>query len=319
MRVAVLAGGVGGARMALGFAGIVPATALSIIVNVGDDDRFHGLYVCPDLDTVLYTLSGVVDRTQSWGVADDGTRALEVLRKLESPGVWMKLGDADLGLHIYRTSRLAHGVSLTAVTQEISRRFGVHCALLPVSDNECPTLVETASKAVRFQEWFVRDHAGPAVKKLCFDAARQGRITDRVRAALRAADLVVLAPSNPYLSILPMLEVGGMREQLRQARGLKVAVSPLIGGQAIKGPLVKLMSDLGVRSSNSDIAVVYSDVADLLVIDESDSQDRANISKRCALPVAAMPTLISDAPRAEELARRLTELANTRSTTGVTG
>ncbi|MDE5458944.1 2-phospho-L-lactate transferase [Bradyrhizobium sp. CSA112] len=230
--------------MALGFAGIVPPDDLSIIVNVGDDDRFHGLYVCPDLDTVLYTLSGVVNRTQSWGVAEDGTRALEVLRKLDSQGAWMKLGDADLGLHIYRTSRLAQGASLTVVTEEISRRFGVHCALLPVSDEECPTVVETVTGVLRFQEWFVRDRAGPTVKKLHLNLARQGRITDSVRVALCAADLVVLAPSNPYLSILPMLEVGGMREALRQAPGLKVAVSPLIGGRAIKGPLVKLMSDL---------------------------------------------------------------------------
>lgn len=319
MKVAVLAGGVGGARMALGFAGIVPPGDLSIIVNVGDDDRFHGLYVCPDLDTVLYTLSGVVDRTQSWGVADDGTRALEVLRKLDSPGAWMKLGDADLGLHLYRTSRFAQGGSLTAVTKDVSHCFGVHCALLPVSDEECPTMVETATGLLRFQEWFVRDRASPTVKQLRFQAAQKARITDRVHAALRAADLVVLAPSNPYLSILPMLEIGGMRDALRQAPGLKVAVSPLIGGLAIKGPLVKLMSDLGVGSSNFDIAACYSGLVDVFVVDEGDSGDVGNISHQCALQVAAMPTLIPDAPRAEELARRLVELTSVRRTTGAAG
>nr|WP_233287365.1 2-phospho-L-lactate transferase CofD family protein [Bradyrhizobium oropedii] len=230
----------------------------------------------------------------------------------------MKLGDADLGLHIYRTSRLAQGASLTAVTEEVTRRFGVPCALMPVSDEECPTMVETTIGVLRLQEWFVREHAGPAVKKLHFDAARQGRVTDRVRAALRAADLVVLAPSNPYLSILPMLEVGGMREELRKVPGLKMAVSPLIGGQAIKGPLVKLMSDLRVGSSNSDIAAAYADYADLLVIDESDSRDRVNILKRCSLQIVAFPTLIPDALRAKELARWLIEFASTRSTVGVT-
>ncbi|MGY3573068.1 LPPG:FO 2-phospho-L-lactate transferase [Bradyrhizobium sp. USDA 4504] len=303
--------------MALGFAGILPPGDLSIIVNVGDDDRFHGLYVCPDLDTVLYTLSGVVDSKQSWGVADDATRALEVLRKLDSPGAWMKLGDADLGLHIYRTFRLAQGASLTTVTEEVSRRFGVHCAVLPVSDDECPTAVETATGVLRFQEWFVRDRAGPTVKKLHLDSARQGQITDSVRAALCAADLVVLAPSNPYLSILPMLEVRGMREALQQAPGLKAAVSPLIGGHAIKGPLVQLMSDLRIGSSNSDIAAAYADFANVFIIDESDSRDMVDVSKWCALQVAAMPTLILDAPRAQELARRLIELANKRSTAGV--
>nr|WP_063695986.1 2-phospho-L-lactate transferase [Bradyrhizobium centrolobii] len=316
MKVAVLAGGVGGARMALGFARIVPPDDLSIIVNVGDDDRFHGLYVCPDLDTVLYTLSGVVDRTQSWGVADDGTRALEVLRKLDAPGAWMKLGDADLGLHLYRTSRLAQGASLTTVTEDVSHRFDVHCALLPVTDDECPTMVETATGVLRFQEWFVRDRAGPAVTKLCFQSAHKAQVTERVRGALRAADLVVLAPSNPYLSVLPMLEVGGMREALHQAPGLKVAVSPLIGGRAIKGPLVKLMSDLGVGSSNSDIAASYSDLVNVFVLDEGDAQDAANVSHRCALQVEAMHTLIPDGARAEVLARRLIALASTRRTTG---
>lgn len=319
MKVAVLAGGVGGARMALGFAGILPPTDLSIIVNVGDDDRFHGLYVCADLDTVLYTLCGVVDRTQGWGVTDDGTRALDVLRKLDSPGNWMKLGDADLGVHIYRTSRLRQGASLTAVTEEISRGFGLDCALLPVSDEECPTMVETATGLLRFQEWFVRDHAGPTVKKLCLDSARRARVTDRVRAAIGSAELIVLAPSNPYLSILPMLEIGGMRQALQQAPGLKIAVSPLIGGHAIKGPLVKLMGDLGVGSSNADIAACYSGFTDVFVIDESDVRDVVSIEKRCTLQIAAMPTLISDAPRAAELARLLVEFVSMHSTAGVAG
>ncbi|MES2999637.1 MAG: 2-phospho-L-lactate transferase [Pseudomonadota bacterium] len=317
MKVAVIAGGVGGARMARGFAGIIPPQDLSVIVNVGDDERFHGLYVCPDLDTVLYTLSGVVDRSQGWGVAGDETKALEVLRKLQSPGSWMKLGDADLGLHIYRSSRLAQGASLTSVMQEVSQGFGVRCALLPASDDECPTEVETAAGLLRFQEWFVRDRAGTSVKALHFDAARRAGITDRVREALTSADLVVFAPSNPYLSIRPMLEIAGMSDTLRASPALKVAVSPLIGGRAVKGPLVQLMKDLGVDSSNVGIAASYSSIADVLVIDEGDSANAADLARQGAMEVVALATLIPDATRAEALARQIVEIAQGRRAVGV--
>lgn len=291
--------------MALGFAGTVPAQDLDIIVNVGDDERFHGLYVCPDLDTVLYTLSGVVDRSQGWGVADDATRALEVLRRLGSPGAWMKLGDADLGLHIHRSARLAQGASLTATMDEVRRAFGVGCGLLPASDGECPTEVETNSGLLRFQEWFVRERAQPSVKSLKFDAARKATITGRARHALLGADLIVFAPSNPLLSIQPILELGGMRETLAAARGFKVAVSPLIGGRAVKGPLVKLMQDLGQDASNEGVASFYAGLANVLVIDESDSQHAADLSRRAGMQVVALPTLIPDAARAEALARRI--------------
>lgn len=305
MKVVVLAGGVGGARMALGFHGVVPAADLSVIVNVGDDERFHGLLVCPDLDTVLYTLAGVVDRNQAWGVADDGTRALEVLRRLDSPGAWMKLGDADLGLHIHRANRLAQGASLTAVMAEVARAFGLACALLPVTDTPSPTLVETDTGTLRFQEWFVRDRAQPAVRGLRFPEAAAARLTDPAAAALRAADLIVLAPSNPWLSIAPMLEVGGMRAALRAAPGVRLAVSPLIGGKAIKGPLNKLMQDLSLGDSQADIAAAYAGLADCFVIDDSDAAEAAGIARRASMEVVAMPTLIPDAPRAEALARRM--------------
>ena len=291
--------------MALGFAGVMAAKDLDIIVNVGDDERFHGLYVCPDLDTVLYTLSDLVDQGQGWGVAEDATRALEVLRKLDSPGAWMKLGDADLGLHIYRSYRLAQGACLTAVMDDARRKFGVGCRLLPVSDAECPTQVETPMGQLKFQEWFVRDRAQPVVTALNFDAARKARITERARDALLGADLIVFAPSNPFLSIQPMLEVGGTRETLQSAQGFKIAVSPLVGGRAVKGPLVKLMQDLGHEVSNAAIAHAYAGLADLFVIDESDSQHAAAVASSSGVNVLALPTLISDSASSEVLARSL--------------
>jgi len=309
MKVAVIAGGVGGARMSLGFAGVVAPQDLDIVVNIGDDERFHGLYVCPDLDTVLYTLSGVVDRSQGWGVAEDATRALDVLRRLGSPGTWMKLGDADLGLHVYRSSRLAVGASLTDVMHEVSRGFGLECGLLPVSDATCPTLVQTDAGVLTFQEWFVRDRSQPVVKALSFDAARGARISERAREALARADLIVFAPSNPLLSIQPMLEIGGVRDALQSARGVKVAISPLIGGTAVKGPLVKLMHDLGHDCSNLGIALRYTGLADVFVVDESDSQQADEVARSSTMKVVALPTLIPDAGRAERLAREIIAVA----------
>lgn len=308
MKVTVLAGGVGGARMALGFARSLPPGALSVVVNVGDDERFHGLQVCPDLDTVLYTLSGRVDPAQGWGVAHDGTRALEVLRELEAPGAWMKLGDADLGLHLYRSARLAAGEPLTTVMEHVRTRFGLGCALLPTSDDPCPTLVDTEVGVLRFQEWFVRDRAQPTVRALDFSAARAARITDQAREALRTADLIVFAPSNPLLSIQPMLEVGGFLEALREAPGRKLAVSPLVGGLPVKGPLAKLMQDLGRPASQREIAAGYAGLVERLVIDTSDAAEAEAIAQASGLDVVALPTLITEPGPAAELARALMAL-----------
>jgi LPPG:FO 2-phospho-L-lactate transferase len=311
MRVVAICGGVGGARMALGLAGIVSDDELSVIVNVGDDERFHGLLVCPDLDTVLYTLAGVVDRARGWGVSGDETRALDVLRKMAAPGSWMMLGDADLGLHIFRSWRLAQGATLTAVTDELRRAFGVRCNLLPVSDDPCPTEVETDTGRLSFQEWFVRDRAEPAVRALRFPASGRARLTDRAREAMSSADLIVFAPSNPYLSIEPMLQVAGMREVLSEVEAMKVAVSPLIAGRAIKGPLVKLMRDLGREPSNRGIAATYMGLADVFVIDESDSSSTASLARSSGLDVRVLPTLIPDAERAQSLARQIIDLSST--------
>lgn len=304
MKVAVLAGGVGGARMALGFARALPPEDLSIVVNVGDDERFHGLYVCPDLDTVVYTLAGVVDGSHGWGVAGDTTLALDVLRKLGSPGAWMKLGDSDLGLHIYRTARLNEGISLTRVMDNVRVALEVACRILPVSDDECPTEVLTSDGTLRFQEWFVRDRAQPAVRALKFDAASRAETTPQVRDALRSADLIVFAPSNPLLSIQPMLEIGGMRGLLETAPALKVAISPLISGRAVKGPLVKLMQDLGRESSNAAIAASYAGIVDVFVVDDADAE-KARQPDQDGMEVVALPTLIPDGPRAETLAKNI--------------
>lgn len=307
MNVVVIAGGVGGARMALGFVNR-PEVNLSVVVNVGDDDWFHGLRVCPDLDTVLYTLAGVVNPKHGWGVNGDATRALSVLQRLEAPDTWMTLGDADLGLHIYRSAALSAGKSLTQVMELIALRFGLEAALLPVTDDECPTLIEGTTGTLRFQEWFVRDRGQPAVKAVVTESAKHALVTAEVQTALREADLIVFAPSNPILSIGPMLSVGNFRALLSECGATRIAVSPLIGGKAVKGPLVQLLHDLGETVSSEAIATRYDGLLDAFVID-ADDEVEADWRASVRYQVVQMPTLMSDADKSRELASRILSLA----------
>ena len=300
-KVVVLAGGVGGARMALGFARI-PSVDLSVIVNIGDDDWFHGLKVCPDLDTVLYTLSGVVNRSQGWGVSDDATRALDTLRKLESPDTWMTLGDADLGLHIFRTQALRTERTLTQATAHIAQRFGLRARLLPVTDQECPTLIECEQGRLRFQEWFVKCGGAPRVKKLTFQGAAEARVTSEVDEALSRADLVVIAPSNPILSIDPMLAIGRFRAVLSESKVPRVAICPLVRGLAVKGPLVKLLEDLKIPATAEAIAGRYAGLIDGFVADEGD--EPLSGVEDC-MRILKMPILMSDESRSRALAEDL--------------
>lgn len=311
-RVVVLAGGVGGARMAMGFAQHLPAGSLSIVVNVGDDEWFHGLKVCPDLDTVLYTLAGAVDRQQGWGVAGDTSRALDVLQKLGAHDTWMRLGDADLGLHIHRTQQLRQGRRLTEVMADVALGYGVAASLLPVTDAECPTLVETADGCMRFQNWFVQERGAPRVRSLQFSGAAEATVTAEVREGMSHADVIVIAPSNPLLSIEPMLAVGGMAALLKQAKGARVAVSPLVGGRALKGPLVKLMEDMGLAANAATIAQRYSGLIDAFVLDQADTESTDAVARAAQMEVFAVPTLIAEPARARELADRLMLWAGAR-------
>lgn len=308
-KITLIGGGVGGARMARGFCGAFPSADVTVIVNVGDDDWFHGLYVCPDFDTILYTLAGVVDEQQGWGVKEDTTRALEVLHSLSSPDSWMKLGDSDIGLHIFRTDSLAKGRRLTEVSIALAATFRVNAVLLPVTDLKSPTMIETDSGVHRFQEWFVRDRGTPVVRKVHFREAAMCAVTAEVRAAIEQAELIVFAPSNPYLSVQPILAVGAMRQLLAASRAPKIGVSPLIGGHAIKGPLAKLMLDFGASVDNATIAREYEGEIDLLVIDQTDATDVAGLQRAVAMDVLPLPTLIKERGPAMELALAIVEWA----------
>lgn len=337
-RVVLLAGGVGGARMAEGFQRVLPPESLTVIVNVGDDEIFHGLKVCPDLDTVLYTLSGRVDPDRGWGVRGDSVRALEVLRLLGAPDAWMTLGDADLGVHLHRSQRLSAGMSLTAVTADIARALGVRTRVLPVSDQPWPTQVQTDEGLLSFQTWFVQRQCRPGVRALVFGeggvlraqgedgawrwpdggavdrrttwSAIKSLATPAVLDALQAAELVVIAPSNPWLSILPVLSVPGVLAGLSGSVAPRLVVSPLIGGEAVKGPLTRLMVDLGVSPGNLGIARFYQGLVDGMVIDRSDATD-ASALRALGLKVLSAPTRMVDAERAARLAKAVLAWAGT--------
>ncbi|WP_207005480.1 2-phospho-L-lactate transferase [Trinickia mobilis] len=302
-RVVLLAGGVGGARMAAGFDAVLRSGALTIVANVGDDERFYGLQVCPDLDTLLYTLAGAVDPQQGWGVAADTTRVLDTLSMLGAP-TWMKLGDADFGLHIYRSWRLAQGARLTDVMREAAQRMGLTACLLPATDTPTPTEIEIDGAVLRFQQWFVAERAKPAVRGLHYAGAQEGCATPEVMEAIEHADLIVIAPSNPLLSIEPMLALPGVRQALRAAQAPCIAVSPLINGKAIKGPLDRMLADMGLTEGNEGIAERYSGLIDGLVVDASDAGDVPAL-RAGGLAVLAARTLIHEREHAAFLARQL--------------
>lgn len=269
-RVVALAGGVGGAKLAHGLARILPAESLVIIGNTGDDFRHYGLNVSPDLDTVMYTLAGVAHPVNGWGMADDTRQMLDMLRSYGEEG-WFGLGDRDMATNLLRTHWLAQGLPLSAVTARLAVALGVRVSLLPMTDDRLATRVETAEYGwLDFQEYFVRHRWQPTALSLRYDGAEQARPAPGVIDALRAADLIVICPSNPVLSVEPILQVPGIRAALAERRGPCIAVSPIIAGAALKGPAAKLMKELGHEAGVQGIARFYGTLIDALVIDHQD-------------------------------------------------
>jgi len=275
-RVTLLAGGVGGAKMAEGFASL-PDVDLTIIGNVADDEEFHGLWVSPDIDTMLYTLSGRINRDQGWGVADEGRRALDTLAELGAP-TWMFLGDRDFGLHIYRTARLKRGDSPSDITAAMAERFGLSPRLVLPTDDRVQTRVRTAEGWLSFQEYFVREQCDPEVLALHYEGLDESRPTKAALEAIHEADLLVIAPSNPLVSIAPILGVTGIAEELKRAEAPIYSVSPIIAGKVVKGPADKMMSSLGLRPEALGIAEYYADLCELLIIDHADAEQAAAIA-----------------------------------------
>ncbi|PSM17466.1 2-phospho-L-lactate transferase [Nitratireductor sp. StC3] len=271
-RVVALCGGIGGAKLALGLSHVVPADRLTIIVNTGDDFRHFGLHVSPDIDTVTYTLAGRSNRDSGWGRDGESWRFMEAVKELGGES-WFALGDTDLATKAVRTQRLAQGARLTEITGEIARALGVGCTILPATDDAVATIVDTDEGALPFQHYFVGRRWQPQIRALRFDGAERARPTREALAALGAEPLaaLVICPSNPYLSIDPMLAIPGLRDAIRAVRAPVVAVSPLVGGKAVKGPLAKMIGELGHAATLQTIADHYADFLDILIADEADS------------------------------------------------
>ncbi|WP_274628194.1 2-phospho-L-lactate transferase [Arvimicrobium flavum] len=298
--VVLIAGGVGGARMAEGLARALSPGSLTVIANVGDDEQFYGMHVSPDIDTLIYTLSNRIDRKQGWGVADDGVRALGVLDTLGAP-VWMKLGDADFGLHIWRSWRLAQGATLSDITEEAARRLGASARVLPATDDELKTKIRTDDGWLDFQQWFVGRRCEPRVHELRYQGASAARASPAAVAAIAAAELIVFAPSNPLLSLEPIIAVDGIRNALATARATRIGISPLIGGKAVKGPLARLMADLGLTACAESVAKRYAGLLQAFVVDSSDGA-QADSLRKTGLAVLETDILMRDPADAERLA-----------------
>lgn len=297
-KVVALAGGVGGAKLVYGLAKLLPPDHFTIVGNVADDFELYGLHISPDLDTVMYTLAGVANPATGWGIKGDTRQMLEMLRAYgEDP--WFGLGDRDLATHLLRTEWLRQGMTLSEVTTRLLRGLDVQSWLLPVTDDPLATMVETVEYGVLgFQEYFVRHRWQPTVRRLWFEGAEQARLSDAVRDALCTADVIVMCPSNPVLSIAPLLAVPGMRETLAARRGKCVAVSPFIGGKAVKGPAEKIMREMGLEISPRGLAGYYAGLLDGLVIDEAD-RDQPSAD---GVPVLVTNTLMQSSEEKVRLA-----------------
>jgi len=270
-RIVALCGGVGGAKLAYGFAHVLPPQDLAIIVNTGDDFDHFGLRICPDVDTVMYTLSGVDNRENGWGRAAESWAVMDEVGRL-SGETWFKLGDKDLALHLLRRQLLDRGERLTTVTQELAARLGVESAVLPMSEEPVRTIVETAEGDLAFQEYFVRRRCEPNVTGFRFEDAARATPSPEVEAALSHPGLrgIVICPSNPYVSIGPIVAIPGIRERLERASVPVLAVSPIVAGRAIKGPAAKMMRELGGPVSGLSVARLYANLIDGMVLDEQD-------------------------------------------------
>jgi LPPG:FO 2-phospho-L-lactate transferase len=298
----VLAGGVGAARYLVGATEAFDPREVTAVVNVADDIVLHGLSISPDLDTCTYTLAGAIDPSRGWGLVDESWQAMTELGRYGGDD-WFGLGDRDLGTHLYRTQRLRDGASLTEVTAEITAAWGVACRLLPVSDDRIETRVTLAEGTeIGFQEYFVRLRHDVAVTSVRFAGADAARASESALAAIADAETVVVAPSNPVVSIGPVLAVPGVEAALEARRKRNVAVSPIVGGRALKGPADRMLRELGEEPSVVGVARRYRHLVATLVIDEADAHLAAEVE---ALGVRAitMPTIMSEPGVAAALAR----------------
>jgi len=307
-RVTALAGGVGAARLLRGLYRLVAPRDLSVIVNTADDDRFHGLHVSPDLDTTVYNLADVAPRARGWGIAGDSRRVLSALRRFY-PDTWFGLGDLDLATHVYRTHRLASGAVLHEVTRAITEAFGVRARVLPMSNDTVRTIVHTRTgRRLPFQEYFVRRGARDPVARLSYRGIAGARPAPGVLFAIRRAELLILPPSNPFTSIRPILGLRGVTRALRDRRGPLVAVSPVAGGEAIRGPLGAMLRAARLPVSPVGVARVYRGLVDGMIIDTRDARFASDL-ERLGIAAATADIRMHTMARSIAVARATLRLA----------
>ena len=276
MKVCALAGGVGGAKLAAGLRDELPPGDLSVVVNSADDFDLWGLHICPDLDTVMYTLAGISNPETGWGISGETFESLKMLERY-GEDTWFKLGDRDLATHVLRTERLSSGETLTQVTAELSRTLGIRSFVLPMSDDPVSTVLETPDGRLEFQEYFVRRGQRDEVLGVELRGIDDAAPTGAVLAAISGADVIVICPSNPVVSVGPILTLPGVREALARSSAPRVAVSPIVGGRALKGPADRMLLSLGHEVSSTGVARMYAGLVDGMVVDEIDEGERESI------------------------------------------
>ena len=307
MKIVALAGGIGASKLLLGLQGVMNARELTVIVNTGDDIVLHGLSISPDLDIVTYTLAGRVNPDTGWGFRDETFHAHEQLANYGQPA-WFHLGDRDLATHIYRTEMLRGGATLSEAAESIRKALGVHAEVLPMTDQPVPTMIETEQGRLHFQEYLVQRRAQPTVQSISFDGIERARPASGVLEALERASSIVICPSNPLISIGPILAVPGIREVLRKRRRQTIAVCPIVGGKSLKGPSDQMMEQMGYELSPVGVARIYQDICGAMIIDPIDSGYKPEIES-LGPEVLIHPTVMRNLQDKEQLARRVVEFA----------
>ncbi len=299
--VIALAGGVGAARFLDGLTRVLAPERIFIVGNTADDAEIHGLHISPDLDTVTYTLAGLADPKRGWGIRGDSFRCLEALGRLGAE-TWFQLGDGDLAMHLYRTERLRQGATLTEITAEITAALGVRARIVPMSDDRIRTRISTPAGELEFQTYFVKRRARDKVLNVRFEGASEATPARGVIEAIAAAEAIVLCPSNPFISIGPILAVRGIREALQRRKDRVLAISPIVGGRALKGPAAHMMKSMRLRPAAVEVARLYADFVGIFVLDEVDRKQAALIEKIGMRPVVT-DTVMSGLRKRKSLAQ----------------
>ena len=298
----VLCGGVGAARFMEGLVNVVPPENITAIVNTGDDDEFYDLYVSPDTDILIYTLAGVINKEWGWGFDGETFNCLSILAKYGHE-TWFKLGDKDLATHIHRTYLLHKGYKLSEITDNIRKAWGVEVKIIPMTNSIVRTRLKTNIGELAFEEYFVKHQFQPEVKEVIFEGIENAKPTPGVIESIQNADGIIIAPSNPFVSISPILSVHGVREAIKNAKAKKVAISPIVGGKAIKGPAALLLKSLGYEVSAKSVAKLYSDFLDVFILDSVDRKLKSEIEKEVGVRVIVTNTIMNSLEQKITLAK----------------